>query len=451
MNKLSIKRPEFHYTNPSGWLNDPNGLIYHEGVFHIFYQHYPENINWGPMHWGHAVTKDFHVFENKQIALYPDELGTIFSGSMVCDTNNSAGFGEGALVAVFTYHQDTIESQGIAYSLDHGETFTKYDGNPIIQLEHAKDFRDPKVFWHQETKCWVMLLVAYDRVVFYISDNLKEWEKTGEFIPEEEFDGVLECPDVFRLNVNGDEEAYDVLTVSVGGPTFGMKCYIGEFDGKVFTATQKGYQCIDLGMDNYAAVTYNGISDQASRVVAIGWQNNWNYARQIPADTWRGIMTLPRVYGLRKQNESIILIQKPVEEIDALFENDVTYSSDLIIPLERPVARLKIPLEDEERIEITLEYAEQAVNITVDNVLGIIELDRSHTSFDDQHYMKKLTKALIDKDVADILNIYIDYNTLDLFVSDGSSMTSLVFTEGDATGIICKGQKSQWMKIAYCN
>lgn len=451
MNKILNKRPAFHYTNPNGWLNDPNGLIYHDGVFHLYYQHYPDEINWGPMHWGHALTKDFYTYETKQIALYPDKMGYIFSGSMVEDTNNSAGFGAGALVAVFTYHQDTMESQGIAYSLDHGDTFTKYSSNPIIQLENARDFRDPKVFWHQPISRWVMLVVAYDRVVFYTSDNLKEWERTGEFIPEEGFEGVLECPDLFRLKTNGNEETYDVLTVSVGEPSYGTKCYIGTFDGKVFSSIQKKHQWIDLGMDYYAAVTYNGISDQNNSVLAIGWQSNWYYARQMPADTWRGIMTIPRAYELIKKDGNILLTQKPYEEIDKLFGSVTTYQSDLKIPLKSPLAKLSIPLENEKKIEVFLEYVDEIVIITLDKVLGVIELDRSHTSFQNQHYLKKQTKALIDKNTADMLDIYLDYNTLDVFVSDGSSMTSLIFTENDATDVIYKGEQSQGIMIAYLN
>ena len=214
-------RPQFHFTPAEKWMNDPNGLVYNQGVYHLFYQYYPEDIVWGPMHWGHAISKDMVYWENKPIALFPDEHGYIFSGSAVVDTDNSSGLGSlgnPPLVAVFTYHdpvgekagKDDFQTQGIAYSLDNGETWSKYEGNPVIENEGIRDFRDPKVFWNNKTGNWTMLLVAGDHLQIWQSPDLKDWEKVSEFGKEQgAHGGVWECPDLVgyllatKRNING--------------------------------------------------------------------------------------------------------------------------------------------------------------------------------------------------------------------------------------------------------
>ena len=205
-------RPQFHFSPPKKWMNDPNGLVYHKGVYHLFYQYYPEDIVWGPMHWGHAVSKDLISWEHKPIALFPDEHGYIFSGSAVVDTSNSSG---PPLVAMFTYHlmegekagRTDYQTQGIAYSLDNGDTWTKYDGNPVIGNKDIKDFRDPKVFWDKNAKHWVLILVAGDHAKFYRSVDLKNWTFMSDFGKDlGAHGGVWECPDLFKLKVEGTDE-----------------------------------------------------------------------------------------------------------------------------------------------------------------------------------------------------------------------------------------------------
>lgn len=256
-------------------MNDPNGLVFNQGVYHLFYQYYPEDIVWGPMHWGHAVSEDLVHWKHKPIALYPDEHGYIFSGSAVVDKNNTSGFGENGeapLVAIFTYHSKEgeeagrmdFQTQGVAYSLDNGNTWNKYEGNPIIQNDGIKDFRDPKVFWHESSQSWILTLVAGDHAKFYTSKNLKDWTYLSDFGKSQgAHGGVWECPDLFPLQVDGSEEEKWVLIISInpGAPNggSGTQYFVGDFDGKVFTSNQKEPKWLDYGTDNYAGVTYNNV------------------------------------------------------------------------------------------------------------------------------------------------------------------------------------------------
>ncbi|NND62558.1 MAG: glycoside hydrolase family 32 protein, partial [Flavobacteriaceae bacterium] len=300
-------RPQFHFSPPEKWMNDPNGLVYHNGIYHLFYQFYPEDVVWGPMHWGHAVSEDLIHWEHKPIALYPDELGYIFSGSAVVDIENTSEFGTAEnppLVAIYTYHlmegekagRNDFQTQGIAFSLDNGETWTKYEGNPVIGNTDIRDFRDPKVFWDEERSKWVMALVAGDHVKLYDSSNLKDWRLLSEFGKEVgAHGGVWECPDLFKLKVEESEEEKWVLLVSInpGAPNggSGTQYFVGDWDGTTFSSNQS-HEWIDLGRDNYAGVTFNNVPDDTRKF--IGWMSNWDYAQSTPTKGWRSAMTLPR-------------------------------------------------------------------------------------------------------------------------------------------------------------
>ncbi len=325
-------RPQFHFTPKEKWMNDPNGLVYNEGIYHLFYQYYPDDIVWGPMHWGHATSKDMVHWEHKPIALYPDELGLIFSGSAVVDKNNTSGFGVDGkmpLVAIYTYHlmegeqsgRDDFQTQGIAYSLDNGDTWTKYEGNPVIGNDGIRDFRDPKVFWHDESDAWILVLVAGDHAKFYKSKDLKDWEYLSDFGKYQgAHGGVWECPDLFELQVDGEEESKWVLIISInpGAPNggSGTQYFIGDFDGKRFVSDQKEAKWLDYGTDNYAGVTYNNVPN-GDRIF-IGWMSNWDYARDTPTKEWRSAMTLPRKLGLQKRNGEYVLTNYPLDKIQDL-------------------------------------------------------------------------------------------------------------------------------------
>jgi fructan beta-fructosidase len=324
-------RPQFHFSPPSMWMNDPNGMVYHNGEYHLFYQHYPKEPFWGPMHWGHAVSRDLIHWENLPIALAPDSLGYIFSGSAVFDKHNSTGFGTESnppLVAMFTYHDPTGEkagrtdyqSQGIAYSLDKGRTWAKYDENPgIPNAEKLKDFRDPKVFWHEETNRWLVVLAAGDRVRFYSSRDLKNWQMESEFGKGDgSHGGVWECPDLFPLKVKGTDRERWVLLLSInpGGVHGGSatQYFIGDFDGKTFRNENppETVLWLDYGRDNYAGVTWSDAPND--RRIFIGWMSNWDYAEKVPTKNWRGAMTLPRELSLIKTEKGVRIAQNPVLE-----------------------------------------------------------------------------------------------------------------------------------------
>jgi fructan beta-fructosidase len=330
-----LHRPQFHFSPPQNWMNDPNGMFYYQEEYHLFYQHYPKGTKWGPMHWGHAVSKDMIHWENLPIALYPDSLGYIFSGSAVVDETNSSGFGtpeNPPIVAIFTYHQPEAEKagridyqyQGIAYSTDKGRTWTKYKGNPVLPNPGIQDFRDPKVSWNEDSKRWLMSLAVKDHVEFYASTNLKSWVKLSEFGKEEgAHGGVWECPDFFKLkNQDGEEKYVLLVSINPGGPNKGSatQYFVGSFDGKTFRSDTPGKNngWIDYGPDNYAGVTFSNIPKQDGRRILIGWMSNWLYAQDVPTEKWRSANTIPRVLTLKKIKERNYLVSMPVTEVESL-------------------------------------------------------------------------------------------------------------------------------------
>ena len=312
-------RPNFHFTPQKGWMNDPNGMFFANGYYHLFYQYYPEGNVWGPMHWGHAISKDLIKWEELPIAIYPDKDKYIFSGSAVVDASNTSGLKKGTMdpiVAIYTLHDMTkekagkidVEQQDIAYSNDNGLTWHKFEeGNPVLKNPGIRDFRDPKVTWDATHKQWIMALAAQDRNQFYKSTNLKDWEYLSDFGKNiGAHGGVWECPDFFEIKVQGTNETKWVLIQSLnpGGVNggSGTQYFVGDFDGKTFTldpnfeqkvSKEKGVW-IDYGKDNYAGVTWNNIPDSDGRRLFIGWMSNWDYAQQVPTTTWRSSMTIPR-------------------------------------------------------------------------------------------------------------------------------------------------------------
>lgn len=318
-------RPAVHLAPPAGWLNDPNGLCRHGGVYHAFYQHNPAADVWGPMHWRHATSTDLHHWEDHGIALAPDELGMIFSGSVVVDSDGSAGFGAGALVAVFTYAGEGAQTQGLAGSRDGGYTWTKHPGNPVlVSPTGEKDFRDPKVFWWGPPGSghWVMVLAVGRRAEIYRSSDLRSWDLSGTFAPELAGGGIWECPDLFALPVDGAGESCWVLTASVGGAGphghGGTVGFVGDFDGVRFTPQDPGAppRLLDHGPDFYAAQSFSNLPE--GRTVWMGWLNSWHYALSVPSDGWRGMLSVPRDLDLVTTSRGISVRQRPTPELTAL-------------------------------------------------------------------------------------------------------------------------------------
>ncbi|MDX1909893.1 MAG: glycoside hydrolase family 32 protein [Saprospiraceae bacterium] len=329
-------RPQFHFSPERAWMNDPNGLVYYAGEYHLFYQYYPDSTVWGPMHWGHAVSKNLVHWEHLPVALFPDSLGCIFSGSVVVDEQNTSGFAppghpEKPLVAIFTYHNLEWEraghldreSQGIAYSLDRGRTWSKYAGNPVLPNKGDVDFRDPKVFWHDQSKHWVMPLAVGQHLEIFISPDLKSWQKTSDFGEKEgAHGGVWECPDLFPLKTPDGKEKW-VLIQNIGRGAVaggsGTQYFIGSFDGKRFKNDNppETVLWLDYGADNYAGVTW--FNAPGKRRIFIGWMSNWDdYAQTVPTERWRSAFTVPRILRLGSTNEGLRLFQEPVTELKAL-------------------------------------------------------------------------------------------------------------------------------------
>ncbi|HRH41562.1 MAG TPA: glycoside hydrolase family 32 protein [Pyrinomonadaceae bacterium] len=326
-------RPQFHFSPPTNWMNDPNGMVYYKGEYHLFYQYFPNGTVWGPMHWGHAISKDLVHWENLPIALYPDKLGLIFSGSAVVDKQNTSGFGtknNPPLVAMFTYHlmegekagRKDFQYQGIAYSTDNGRNWTKYDKNPVIpNTENLKDFRDTKLFWNEKLKNWSVVFAVGDHVRFYSSPNLKDWKMTGEFGKNDgTHGGVWECPDIFPMKFNGQTKWVLLVSINPGGTNGGSatQYFIGDFDGKTFKNDNPSNEIlwVDYGRDDYAGVTWSNAPN--NRRIFLGWMSNWDYAQKVPTEKWRSAMTLPRELALKQTEKGLRLVQNPVKETESL-------------------------------------------------------------------------------------------------------------------------------------
>ena len=317
-------RPSYHFTPLYGWMNDPNGMVYKDGEYHLYFQYNPYGSKWGNMHWGHAVSRDLIHWEHLDPAIARDPVGHIFSGSSVVDKKNTAGFGKDAIIAIYTNNSvNHDEVQCIAYSNDNGRTFTKYEGNPVLTpFDGLKDFRDPKVFWYEKDKCWFMIVSADKETRFYKSKNLKKWDYVSAFgkgLGQQPCQ--YECPDFFQLPVNGDEKNMKwVMTMNINpGCWFGgsaTEYFVGDFDGKNFTCPDADeVKWLDWGKDPYATVTF---SNSGSRVLAITWMSNWQYANLTPFKQNRGANGLPRELKLYEKNGKYYISEDVAPEALAL-------------------------------------------------------------------------------------------------------------------------------------
>ena len=317
-------RPSYHFTPLYGWMNDPNGMVYKDGEYHLYFQYNPYGSKWGNMHWGHAVSRDLIHWEHLDPAIARDPVGHIFSGSSVVDKKNTAGFGKDAIIAIYTNNSvNHDEVQCIAYSNDNGRTFTKYEGNPVLTpFDGLKDFRDPKVFWYEKDKCWFMIVSADKETRFYKSKNLTKWDYVSAFgkgLGQQPCQ--YECPDFFQLPVNGDEKNKKwVMTMNINpGCWFGgsaTEYFVGDFDGKNFTCPDANeVKWLDWGKDHYATVTF---SNTGSRVLAITWMSNWQYANLTPFKQNRGANGLPRELKLYEKNGKYYISEDVAPEALAL-------------------------------------------------------------------------------------------------------------------------------------
>lgn len=455
-------RPRFHFTPPVNWTNDPNGLVFHDGEWHLFYQYNPFGTQWGHMSWGHAVSADLVRWRHLPIAI-PEADGVMaFSGSAVSDTLNTTGFGRDGkppLVAIYTSRTETDQTQSIAYSRDRGRTWIQWEGNPVLDVDDPA-FRDPKVLWHKPTRRWVMAVVLANqrKVSFYASADLKSWTHLSDFGPE----GAhpvrnWECPDLFELPVEGEPGASRwILQVDSGAghPWLGSGCqyFVGRFDGVRFVNENPPETALwlDWGRDFYAAQSFASVPAADSRRIVIGWINNWMYARRIPTSTWRGAQSVPRELRLRRFPEGLRLVQGPVREIETLRDSHleirdagVDEANELIeeAGFGGGALDLRAEIEVDAAGEVGLRVLQGSGEETLVGYAtspSEVYVDRTRSGADSFHetFAGRHAARLPRADGRIDLRVLVDHSVVEVFAGEGRvAITDRVFPSPSSTGL----------------
>lgn len=441
-------RPVYHHTPVYGWMNDPNGMFYKDGVYHLYFQYNPYGSMWGNMTWGHSTSTDLVHWTDEGTPIVADAWGTIFSGSCVVDKDNTAGFGKGAVIAFYTSAKPSpwgdVQSQSMAYSLDNGKTFTKYEHNPIL-TSSERDFRDPKVFWYAPGKHWVMMLAVGQEIQIYSSPNLKDWKKESSFgTMQGAHGGVWECPDLVEVPVEGTKEKKWVLICNInpGGPFGGSatQYFVGHFDGKVFVNESPTLtKWMDWGKDNYATVTWSNAP--AGRCIALGWMSNWQYANNVPTTQYRSTNTIARDLTLYKVDEELYLRSKPSAEIEKargkkinlpafkvsgiheveslLTDNNGAYELDMTIE-NAGSSKIAFSLVNGKGEKVSMYYDVVRKQFVMDrSVSGVVDFSRDFPA---------VTVAPVDNTDTIHLRLFVDRSSIEAFGEDGKYvMTNLVF------------------------
>jgi fructan beta-fructosidase len=443
-------RPQVHFSPAAHWINDPNGMVYYKGIYHLFFQYYPGSTVWGPMHWGHATSKDLIHWQEQPIALYPDSLGYIFSGSAVVDYNNTSGFGKNGnvpMIAIFTHHDITgekagrndFQNQSIAYSIDEGKSWIKYAGNPVLKNPGIADFRDPKVMWYEPQKKWIMTLATKSYITFYSSPDLKNWSKESEFGKTVgAHGGVWECPDLIALDDNGIQRWVLIVNLNPGAPNggSGTQYFIGDFDGKNFTSNQAEPRWMDYGPDNYAGITW---SNTGKRKVLIGWMSNWDYATQVPTKKWRSAMTLPRDLSLQHAGDKIFLSSKLAPELASIQSKPIIVTNIRVqkqIDLVKKMGKFSLPC----RINLEVDQVKN-FSLLLSNKLGE-DLEIGYNVKQQQYFIDRtksgkndFNKNFAARHVAPRftdtpkmkISLVIDVSSVELFADDGLTVMTEIF------------------------
>lgn len=454
-------RPLIHYSVPSGWMNDPNGLIYMDGKYHLFYQYYPAGLKHGPMHWGHAISKDLCTWETLPIALFPDELGVIFSGSAIIDKRRVTGIGgadAAPVLAFFTHHTDHhVQYQSIAYSTDGGMHFQKYRHNPVLINPAEKNFRDPKVFWHEESSTYIMAIAAGRRILFYSSVDLLHWENSGQYAVETlRHSGTLECPDLLRFSCRQQDKWSLVVSLTQKANDDWCVVYIiGDFDGKNFIPdeTNGSYHRLDGGIDHYAAVSFSNVPD--GRTILLGWMNYWGYADRIPAGQFRGSMTIPREVGLIRTPQGLRLSQFPVGELFARLrrQQKLEYQhEEFSISLCAAPFAVKLSAIGK-GFRMTLRNRQDSLLIYLDETMKTICCDRSACGIIDFHpkYKELLSAEIPTLDETLDLLAVVDVTSLELFLCEGTAvLTVQFFIEGPFEELVIRGGAAAGEMTLHC-
>lgn len=459
-------RPVYHHTPVYGWMNDPNGMFYKDGVYHLYFQYNPYGSMWGNMTWGHSTSTDLTHWTYEGTAIVPDAWGAIFSGSCVVDKDNTAGFGKGAVVAFYTSAKSTpwgdIQSQSMAYSLDNGKTFIKYEHNPIL-TSTERDFRDPKVFWYAPGKHWVMMLAVGQEMQIYSSGNLKEWKKESSFgAMQGAHGGVWECPDLVEVAVEGSKEKKWVLICNLnpGGPFGGSAAqyFVGSFDGKKFvneSPTQTKW--LDWGKDNYATVTWSNAP--AGRCIALGWMSNWQYANSVPTTQYRSANTLARDLTLYRVGGELYLKSKPSPEIkkaraeekkiptfevkgnyevaSLLADNKGAYEIEMAIE-NKGTSKIDFSLMNEKGEKVAMYYDVVRKQFVMDrSASGIVGFSRDFPA---------VTVAPVRNTDQIHLRLFIDRSSVEAFGEEGEYvMTNLVFPAEPYNRMVFSSDKGSYI------
>lgn len=429
-------RPQIHYTPARNWINDPNGLVYDNGTYHLFYQYNPQGNDWGNMSWGHATSADLLHWKEQPVAMRRNEWGDIFSGSAVIDAGNTAGFGAGAMVALYTSSGER-QQQSLAYSTDGGMTFTQYAGNPVIANSDRPDFRDPKVFWHAESKRWIMALALGNAhgIAFYGSSDLKNWTPLSTFTTSSARSniGQWECPDLLRMPYKGGTKWVLIVSNNPGGPAggSGTEYFVGDFDGTTFTADELDYPLwLDYGPDNYAGVTWSNVPD--GRTLFIGWMNNWNYSGAVPASPWRSAMTLPRELRLLEIDGSPVLANSVVAEIETIAGS----WQPLAGTVDAAAYELKTTVRLAENSTLRLsngagEYLEITIHAATRSAIVHRTASTGKSAFSGLFSLPSVVMPIKGASDEVELHLFVDRSSVELFTADGASAaTVLVYPSG---------------------
>lgn len=446
LSSASKFRPLYHFSPAYGWMNDPNGMCYKDGVYHLCYQYNPYGATWGNMSWGHATSRDLVTWQQQEVALSGDGLGAIFSGCAVVDEEGVAGFGRGAIVLFYT-SAGIGQTQCMAYSTDNGKSFHKYENNPILTAD-AADFRDPKVFWHAPTKRWIMLLAVGQHMEIYSSSNLRDWTLESRFGEDEgAHGGVWECPDLFELPIDDSSERRWVLLCSInpGGPcgSSATQYFVGTFDGRRFRSESSGRtKWMDFGMDYYAAVTWSNVPD--GRVIALGWMNSWIYGNQTPTAPFRGMDAFPRELSLFRENGELLLRSEPVTELHA-FQRTHKELTNLRIDREwelkniftHPTAAYVIETEiaqiEGDSIEMLFSNSRnECVALRFDAREGSFSMNRSRSGFTDLNpansFVGETSGVIFGNSDRLMITILVDACSMEIFGNGGRFvMTNQIF------------------------
>ncbi len=456
------QRPQYHFSPAMNWMNDPNGLVYYDGEYHLFYQYNPYGIQWGHMSWGHAVSTDLVHWTHLPVAVPETDGVMAFSGSAVVDHNNTSGLGTAEnppMVAIYTGHQADNQSQHIAYSTDRGRTWTLYEGNPVLDIDR-QNFRDPNVFWYEPEQKWVMVVALPTdyKVQFYESDNLTEWTFMSEFGPAGATGGIWECPDLFYLPVDGDPNnrqwvlQVDLNPGSVAGGS-GGQYFVGDFDGSSFTLTgssEDDPQWVDYGKDFYAAIDWANIPAEDGRHIWVGWMSNWQYGQDIPTYPWRSAQSIPRALSLRSSPDGPRLVQQPVDElqqlrdmhahIDAMDVTDGTHSlrahgiSGRALEI---IAEFEVGTADEVGLTVRMGGTEETL-VAYDANAEEVFIDRSRSGIDDfsPDFAGRHDGPLTVENGRVKLHLFVDWSSVELFANDGQTViTDRIFPQPESQDV----------------